>query len=110
MRTTLDIETALYYLLIADNYSASAHAVPATLGATSPHIHVTRTGGSNTSVVIDVHQVDFDVYAKDQADAMTAALCAAGCGIWLEQISEQFVTVLKSRLYRMGIQTRDIPQ
>lgn len=83
MRTTLDIETALYYLLIADNYSASAHAVPATLGATSPHIHVTRTGGSNTSVVIDVHQVDFDVYAKDQADAMTAA-CAL-CG-WVRDL------------------------
>ena len=73
MRATLDIETALYNRLTADGYSASAHAIPATLGTSLPHIHVTRTGGINTSMVIDVHQVDFDVYAADQADAMTVA-------------------------------------
>ena len=78
MRKTLDIETALYDRLTSDNYSASAHAVPATLGSSLPHIHVMRTGGNNTSVVIDVHQVDFDVYAVDQADAMTAACDLCG--------------------------------
>ena len=75
MRATLDIETALYDRLTADGYSASAHALPATLGAHYPHIHVTRTGGLNSSMVVDTHQIDFDVYALDQADAMTAA-CA----------------------------------
>lgn len=73
MRATLDIETALYARLRTDSYSASAHAIPATLGDSFPHIHVTRTGGTNRSLVIDTHQVDFDVYAADQADAMSAA-------------------------------------
>lgn len=73
MRASLDIETALYNKLNTEGYSASAHAIPATLGNTLPHIHITRTGGSNSSMVIDTHQIDFDVYAGDQADAMAAA-------------------------------------
>ena len=75
MRASVDIETALYNSLTTDKYSASAHSIPATLGDTLPHIHVTRTGGINTGMVIDTHQVAFDVYAVDQADAMSAA-CA----------------------------------
>lgn len=84
MRATIDIETALYNGLTAAGYSASAHAIPATLGDTLPHIHITRTGGSNSSMVIDTHQVDFDVYAADQADAMTAA-----CGLcdWIRGLA-----------------------
>ena len=78
MRITLDIETALYNALIADGQSASAHRIPASLGETLPHIHVTRTGGSNSDLVIDSHYVDFDVYAEDDADAMETAsnMCA----------------------------------
>ena len=68
-----DIETALYELLTADNYSASAHAVPASLGSTMPHVHVVATGGYTDSMVIESHNVDFDVYAGDPADAMEAA-------------------------------------
>lgn len=78
MRVTVDIETALYNLLAAEGYSASAHALPASLGTYLPHIHVERTGGSVNDLVIETNQVDFDVYAADTADAMTAAtnLCA----------------------------------
>lgn len=84
MRAALDIETALYDMLTADDYSASAHAIPATLGANFPHIHVTRTGGYNQDMVIDAHQVDFDVYAADQADAMTAASDLCG---WVRELA-----------------------
>ena len=73
MRASADIETALYELLTAEGHSASAHVVPATLGAHYPHVHVTRTGGYTTSRVIESNSVDFDVYAETQADAMEAA-------------------------------------
>lgn len=78
MRITLDIETALYNALTDEGHSASAHKLPASLGDTLPHIHVTRTGGSNASLVVDSHNVDFDVYAEDDADAMEIAsnMCA----------------------------------
>ena len=78
MRVANDIETALYDILAEEGYSASAHALPATLGASYPHIHVVRTGGYTTDLVIEENSVDFDVYAKNEADAMTAAsnLCA----------------------------------
>lgn len=87
MRKSLDIETALYGMLEADGYSASAHAVPATLGETLPHIHVVRTGGYETDMVIEINQVDFDVYAEDQADAMAEA--ADLCG-WVRELIEDF--------------------
>ena len=45
MRVSIDIETALYDLLTAAGYSASAHTIPAKLGRTLPHVHVVRTGG-----------------------------------------------------------------
>lgn len=73
MRVSVDIETALYDLLTTDGYSASAHRLPSTLGETLPHIHVVRTGGTTSDMVIETNQVDFDVYAEDEADAMTAA-------------------------------------
>ena len=73
MRASIDIETALYSFLTGDGYSASAHALPATLGEVLPHIHVTRTGGYTTDRVIETNNVDFDVYAADQADAMLEA-------------------------------------
>lgn len=78
MRATLDIETALYNVLIEGGHSASAHMVPKDLGTALPHVHVVRTGGNNNDMVIDLHYVDFDVYASDMADAMTTAsnLCA----------------------------------
>lgn len=74
MRAGNDIETALYEKLTSDNYSASAHALPATLGTAFPHIHVTRTGGYTSDLVIENNNVDFDIYAADQADAMGDAL------------------------------------
>ena len=88
MRTNNDIETALYSLLNTDKYSASAHAIPSTLGSTLPHIHVTRTGGYTNDMVIEIHQVDFDIYAADQADAMTTA--ATLCG-WVRDLTGKTV-------------------
>lgn len=78
MRVCNDIETALYELLISEGLSASAHALPSSLGDTLPHVHVVRTGGYTSDLVVETNSVDFDVYAADQADAMTAAsnLCA----------------------------------
>ena len=78
MRVSNDIETALYELLISEGRSASAHAVPMSLGEALPHVHVVRTGGYTSGLVVENNSVDFDVYAADQADAMTAAsnLCA----------------------------------
>lgn len=73
MRNTKDIETALYELLTDAEYSASAHAIPSTLGANLPHVHVVRTGGYETDMVLEGHYVDFDVYAADMADAMETA-------------------------------------
>lgn len=83
MRQTLDIETALYDRLTADSYSASAHAIPSTLGTAFPHIHVTRTGGYASDLVIESHQVDFDVYAANQAEAMIAASDLCG---WIRDL------------------------
>ena len=74
MRKSVDIETALYTKLTADKYSASAHALPASLGSTLPHVHVTRTGGSTSDLVVETNQIDFDVYAGTSADAMAYAV------------------------------------
>ena len=78
MRVSIDIETALYDLLTADGYSASAHAIPATLGQTLPHVHVVRTGGYTSDRVMDFNSVDIDVYAELQSDAMEAAAVLTG--------------------------------
>ena len=73
MRYSKDIETALYEELVRDGYSASAHIIPSSLGNHLPHIHVVRTGGYETDMVIETNQVDFDVYADNAADAMEQA-------------------------------------
>ena len=111
MRYGVDIETALYNKLTEEGISASAHRLPASLGVTLaplqsaeeseshdeseapepgipalPHVHVTRTGGYTTDMVIEENNVDFDVYAEDQADAMTAA--AELCG-WVRELAGQ---------------------
>ena len=78
MRVSVDIETALYDLLTADGYSASAHVIPGTLGQDLPHVHVVRTGGYTDDLVMDFNSVDFDVYAETQADAMEAAQTLTG--------------------------------
>lgn len=78
MRVSVDIETALYDLLTADGYSASAHVIPGTLGQDLPHVHVVRTGGYTDDLVMDFNSVDFDVYAETQADAMEAARTLTG--------------------------------
>lgn len=84
MTYSTDIETALYNLLDESEISASAHALPADLGATLPHVHVVRTGGSVTDRVIETNNVDFDVYAEDDASAMTAASNLCGWVLNLE--------------------------
>ena len=73
MRYGNDIETALYERLTNDGISASAHAIPASLGNTLPHVHVVRTGGYTSDLVLETQNVDFDVYAANQADAMEEA-------------------------------------
>lgn len=87
MRVSIDIETALYDLLTADGYSASAHAIPATLGQTLPHVHVVRTGGFTSDRVMDFNSVDIDVYAATQVDAMEAAAVLTGWVRALEGVS-----------------------
>ena len=78
MRTSVDIETALYNALTADGYSASAHVIPHDLGSASPHIHVVRTGGTTSDLVIETVSVDFDVYAGTSMDAMEEACTLCG--------------------------------
>ena len=78
MNVSVDIETALYRLLTASGYSASAHVIPAAVEAYVPHVHVTRTGGYTYDRVIDLNNVDFDVYAATQADAMEEASSLCG--------------------------------
>ena len=70
MRVSIDIETALYDLLTAAGYSASAHTIP--------HVHVVRTGGFTNDRVMDFNSADFDVYAATQADAMETAAALTG--------------------------------
>lgn len=88
MRVSIDIETALYDLLTAAGYSASAHSIPATLGQVLPHVHVVRTGGYTTDRVMDVNSVDFDVYADTQADAMEEAAALTG---WIRDLEGETV-------------------
>lgn len=88
MRYSTDIETALYNLLDESEISASAHALPADLGATLPHVHVVRTGGFVTDRVIETNNVDFDVYAEDNASAMTAASNLCG---WVRDLEGGWV-------------------
>ena len=121
MRYSVDIETALYDLLVVrKNISASAHGLPATLGDGTvpssalvdlpggyffrmpdgnliripimipalPHVHVVRTGGYTADMVIEQNNIDFDVYAEDQAEAMTVA--SELCG-WVRGLAGQEV-------------------
>lgn len=79
MRLSRDIETELYDALTDAGYSASAHSVPQSLGDNLPHVHITRTGGYERDFVIEVNQIDFDIYAEDPADAL---ICASQlCGV-----------------------------
>ena len=121
MRYSVDIETALYSLLVLErNISASAHSLPATLGDGTvpssalcllsggyffrmpdgnlvripimipalPHVHVVRTGGYTSDMVIEQNNIDFDVYADDQADAMTVA--SELCG-WVRDLEGEII-------------------
>lgn len=80
----LEIEGALYRALADDGYSASAPPLPADFDGSLPHVHVVRTGGYEHGPVQDAHQVDFDVYAEDDAAAMVAA--SALCG-WVRALA-----------------------
>ena len=73
MRKNRDIETELFYMLTEADYSASAHLVPASLGSDLPHVHVVRTGGYESDLVIEASNIDFDVYAENAPEAMRAA-------------------------------------
>lgn len=87
MRYTRDIETELYELLKKAKYNASAHTIPASLGNKLPHVHVVRTGGYERDMVIETSYIDFDVYAEDDAEAMTAA--GNLCG-WVRDLVEDY--------------------
>lgn len=87
MRKSSDIETALYEQLTAAGYDASAHSIPATLGATLPHVHVVRTGGYGYDFVLESNNIDFDVYAADPADAMEKASDLCG---WVRDLAGDF--------------------
>ena len=87
MRYSKDIETDLYNELTASEYHASAHQIPPDLGSSLPHIHVVRTGGFEKDMVIEVNNIDFDVYASDAADAMEQA--ALLCG-WIRDLEGVF--------------------
>jgi hypothetical protein len=87
MRYNRDIETELRDMLNADGYSASAHTIPATLGTSLPHVHVVRTGGYESDLVLENNYMDFDVYAEDVAEAMTAA--ASLCG-WVRDLEGDY--------------------
>lgn len=78
-----DIETALYERLAEDEYSASAHTVPADLGSSLPHVHVVRTGGDESDIVLESHRVDFDVYHSDPTSAMETANQLCG---WVREL------------------------
>lgn len=99
MRANVDIETALYTALDNDGYSASAHALPASLGSVMPHIHVVRTGGFSSDFVLENHAVDFDVYAETAADAMEAASDLCG---WVRELEGE---TLVTHCYKTDITT-----
>lgn len=88
MTISTDIETALYNLLIADNYSASAHTIPSTLGNALPHVHVTRTGGYTADRVMEFNNIDFDVYSGTPAEAMAAAVTLCG---WVRDLEGNLI-------------------
>ena len=88
MRKTKDIETALYRLLDNSGYHASAHSIPSSLGSSLPHVHVVRTGGFESDMVIETHYVDFDVYDAYPADAMTKA--SELCGWTRDLVGDDF--------------------
>ena len=87
MRNNRDIETELYNLLTKAKYSASAHLIPASLGSDLPHVHVVRTGGYESDMVIEASYIDFDVYAKDDPDAMQEA--GKLCG-WVRDLAGDY--------------------
>ncbi len=87
MRYNRDIETELYDMLKSSGHSASAHAVPASLGTNVPHVHIVRTGGYESDLVLENNYIDFDVYAEDEAEAMEAA--ADLCG-WVRDLAGDY--------------------
>ena len=88
MNCNVDIETALYRLLVASGYHASAHTIPARLERNLPHIHVVRTGGYVSDRVVDHNSIDFDVYANTQVLAMATALELTG---WIRELVGEIV-------------------
>ena len=87
MRYSKDIETDLYDELTPSGYNASAHQIPPDIGTTLPHVHVVRTGGYERDMVIEINNIDFDVYAKDAADAMEQASMLCG---WIRDLVGNF--------------------
>jgi len=87
MRYNRDIETELYNMLTEDGRSSSAHSIPASLGDSLPHVHVVRTAGYEADLVIEFNNIDFDIYAEDDAEAMTSA--AELCG-WVRDLEGDY--------------------
>ena len=67
---TIDIEDELQKALNIDGIKAAAPPVPANL---APSVFVYRTGGFSQAYVQDVNTVDFDIYARTEAEAMARA-------------------------------------
>ena len=76
-----------YYFVMPDGNMVR---VPIQLPAL-PHVHVVRTGGTTSDMVIEETNVDFDVYAEDQADAMTIATKVCG---WVRDLPQQKIDFL----------------
>lgn len=87
MRYTRDIETELYNLLTECGINASAHSLPHSLGSNLPHIHVVRTGGYESDMVIENNYIDIDVYAEDDAEAMRTASLLCG---WIRDLEGRY--------------------
>ena len=51
-----------------------------------PHVHVVRTGGYTTDLVLEENNVDFDVYAEDESEAMTIATWLCG---WVRELPQE---------------------
>ena len=112
MRCNVDIETRMARFMKEDlELSTSAHALPASLGENLPHVHVVRTGGYTSDMVVETHNLDFDVYAEDAADAMEAAADLCGYirveGTFTTEIDDKKLVVYASEVMTLPYHNPD---
>ena len=94
MRYSRDIETLIYERLTESGYNASAHTLPAIMEM--PHVHVVRTGGFESDLVVETSMIDFDVYAEDDSTAMESA-CEL-CG-WVRDVDDFYMSTISTLPY-----------